>query len=119
MDCEGDGSRLARKRMNWTLILICFALSVLMGAGLTALLATLKPEWSNRRRGLTAAAVLPSITAVATALGLLLIATGEHGQSKQMEDLAIAALATLGGGFVLLAFFGGMVGALLAGRRRG
>ncbi|MFL6773677.1 MAG: hypothetical protein ACJ8ET_07585 [Sphingomicrobium sp.] len=105
--------------MNWTLVLIGFALSVLMGAGLTALLATLKPGWSDRRRGLTAASFLPAITAVATLLGLLFIKTGVHGQSEHMEDLAIAALATLGGGFVLLAFFGGMVGALLAGRRRG
>ncbi|HEY6661463.1 MAG TPA: hypothetical protein VIZ66_00930 [Sphingomicrobium sp.] len=104
--------------MNWTLVLIGFALSVLMGAGLASLLATLKPDWSVRRRGLTAASVLPAITLVATLFGLLFIKTGVHGQSEHMENLAIAALATLGGGFVLLAFFGGMVGALLAGRRR-
>jgi hypothetical protein len=36
-----------------------------------------------------------------------------------MEDLAIAALATFGAGAVLLAFVGGLLGATLAGRRRG
>ena len=35
-----------------------------------------------------------------------------------MEDLAIGALVTLGGGFVLLAFLGGLIGATLAGIRR-
>jgi hypothetical protein len=34
-----------------------------------------------------------------------------------MEDLAIAGVATLGGGFTALALIGGLIGAALAGRR--
>lgn len=105
--------------MTWTLVLLGFGLTVLMGAGLASLLTTVRPEWSVRRRLLTASAVLPAITAVATLLGVLFIATSEPGQSENMEDLAIAAVSTIGGGFTLLAFVGGLIGAGLAGRRRG
>jgi hypothetical protein len=105
--------------MNWTLLLFGFALAVLMGAGLVSLLATLRPQWSARRRQLTAASVLPAITAGATFVGILIISTTDHGQGERMEDLAIAALATLGGGLVVLALVGGLIGAMLAGRRRG
>jgi flagellar motor component MotA len=104
--------------MNWTLVLLGFGLAVLMGAGLASLLSTLRPEWSARRRLLTASSVLPAITAVATLLGVLFILTAEHGQSEGTEDLAIAALTTIGGGFTMLALFGGLIGAALAGRRR-
>jgi hypothetical protein len=55
---------------------------------------------------------------VATLLGILFIATAEHGESERMEDLAIAAMATIGGGFTLLALVGGLIGAVLAGLRR-
>jgi len=102
--------------MTWTFALIGFALAVLMGSGLVSLFATIRPEWSARRRRLMAASVLPAVTVVATLLGILLIATAYHGQN-QMEDLAIAALATAGGGSALLAWIGGMVGATLASRR--
>jgi predicted permease len=105
--------------MTWTLVLLGFGLTVLMGAGLASLLATLRPEWSARRRLLTASSVLPAITAFATLLGILFVATAEHGESEQMEDLAIAAIVTIGGGFTLLALFGGLIGAVLAARRRG
>ncbi|SRR5690349_3558453 len=104
--------------MNWTFVLIGFALSVFMGSALVSLLVTIRPEWSRRRRRLTAASILPAITAVATLLGILFVATANHGESKQMEDLAIAALATIGGGFTLLAWIGGLVGATLTARRR-
>ncbi|HYX47220.1 MAG TPA: hypothetical protein VE820_10425, partial [Sphingomicrobium sp.] len=92
--------------MNWTLLFFGFALAVLMGAGLTSLFATVKPEWSALRRQLTAASVLPGITAVATLLGIFFIFTSEHGESESMEGLAIAAVATIGGGFVVLALLG-------------
>jgi ABC-type Mn2+/Zn2+ transport system permease subunit len=105
--------------MNLTFVLIGFALAVFMGAGIVSLMATLCPQWSNRRRQLTAASILPGITAVATGLGILFISTADHGQGERMEDMAIAALATLGGGAVLVAFAGGLIGAMLAGRRRG
>lgn len=104
--------------MNWTFLLIGFALAVFMGAALVSLFATLRPEWSAQRRQLTAAAILPAITAAATVLGILFITTAEHGAGETMEDLAIRALAAIGGGFTLLALVGGLIGARLAGRRR-
>jgi hypothetical protein len=105
--------------MNWTLVLIGFALAVFMGSALVSLLVTIRPEWSPRRRRLIAAAILPAITAVATLLGILFIATANHGESEHMEDLAIAALATIGGGSTLVAWIGSLVGATLTGRRHG
>src|SRR5919112_6172576 len=104
--------------MNWSLLLIGFALAVFMGAGLVSLLATLRPEWSAQRRTLTAASVLPTITAVATLFGILFLSTAEHGQGERMEDLAMVALVTIGGGFTLLALLCGLIGAGLAGRKR-
>ena len=98
--------------------MIGFALAVLMGAGLVAILATVRPNWSARKRQILSASVLPGITAVATALGATFIASSDHGQSEHMEDLAIAAVVTIGGGFTLLALVGGVIGALLAGKRR-
>ena len=97
--------------MNWTFVLIAFALAVFMGSALVSLLATIRPEWSPRRRRLTAASTLPAITLVATLLMILFVATANHGESEHMEDLAIAALVTIGGGFTLLAWIGGLVGA--------
>ena len=103
--------------MNTTLLLIGFSLAVLMGAGLASLFRTVKPEWSIRRRQLTAASVLPAITAAATLLGILFIRTADHGQSESMEDLAVAAVATIGATLVLIALAGGLLGAALSGRR--
>jgi hypothetical protein len=104
--------------MNTTFILFGFATAVLMGAALVSLLTTVKPKWSMRRRQLIAASILPAITVIAALLGILAVAMSEHGQSERMERLAIAAIATIGGGLALLAFVGGLVGALLAGRKR-
>ena len=102
---------------NWTFILLGFAMAVFMGSALVSLLVTIRPEWSIRRKRLTAASILPAITLVATLLGILFVATAKHDQSEHMEDLAIAALATFGGGFTLLAWVGGLIGATLASRR--
>jgi MFS family permease len=104
--------------MNWTFVLIGFAMSVFMGSALVSLLVTIRPEWSPRRKRLTAASILPAITAVATFLGALFVAMANHGGTPQMEDLAIAALVTIGGGFTLLAWIGGLLGATLTSRRR-
>jgi hypothetical protein len=104
--------------MSFTFVLISFALAVFMGSALVSLLLTIRPEWSSRRRRLTAASVLPAITAIATLLGILFIATARHDESAHMADLAIAALATIGGGFTLVAWIGGLVGATLTSRRR-
>jgi prolipoprotein diacylglyceryltransferase len=103
--------------MTWTFVLIGFALAVFMGSALVSLFATIRPEWSRRRKRLVAASVLPAITAVATLLFILFVKAANHDQSEQMEDLAIAALATFGGGFTLLAWIGGLVGATLTSRR--
>jgi hypothetical protein len=103
--------------MNWTLVLIGLALAVFMGSALVSLLATIRPEWSARRRRLTAASVLPTITLVATVLVILFVAVSDHGLNDQMEDLAVASLMTIGGGSTLLAWIGGLVGATLTGRR--
>lgn len=105
--------------MNWTLLLIGFALAVFMGSALVSLLVTIRPDWSARRRRLTAASILPAITAVATLLGILFIATAGRGENEQMRDLAVAAVATIGGGSTLLAWVGGLLGATLTGRRHG
>jgi hypothetical protein len=105
--------------MNWTLVLIGFALAVFMGSALVSLFATIRPEWSARRKRLTAASVLPAITAIATLLGIFFIATAGRTQDKQMLELAISALGSIGGSFTLLAWIGGLVGATLTSRRRG
>ena len=97
--------------------MIGFSLAVLMGAGLVALLAAVRPEWSPRKREMIAATALPVITALATLVVLLFILAGNHDATDQMRDLATAALVTIGGGFTLLAFVGGLIGAVLAGRR--
>ena len=104
--------------MNWALVLIGFALAVFTGSALASLFAAIRPAWTARRKRLVAASVLPAITAVATSRGMLFVATANPGQSEQMEDLAIAAVMTIGGGFTLLAWIGGVVGATLATRRR-
>lgn len=103
--------------MNWTFVLIGFAIAVFMGSALVSLLATIRPEWSSRRRRLTAASILPAITGIATLLFILFVKAANHGGSEQMEDLAIAALVTIGGGFTLLAWIGGLIGATLTSRR--
>src|ERR1043165_4652041 len=105
--------------MNWSFWLIGFALSVFMGSALVSLLVTIRPEWSARRRRLTAASVLPAITLVATLLIILYVAIANHDPRGEMEDLAIRALIVIGAGFALLAWVGGLVGATLTGRRRG
>ena len=104
--------------MNWTIALIGFSLAVLMGAGVAALLAQMRPEWSVRRRGLVAASVLPAVTLVATLLGLIWIWSLDDPGGGNMRDLAASLIATVGLGATLLAFFGGLIGALLAQHRR-
>lgn len=104
--------------MNWTIVGIGFALAVLMGAGLMSLLATIKPQWSIRRRQLVAASILPAITAAMTLLGIVIVWTSNQTQNERMVDLAIKAMATIGGGFTLLALVGGFIGATVAGSGR-
>ena len=105
--------------MNWPMIMIGFALAVVMGAGLSALLANLRPQWSKRRRILIAAGFLPAVTLTATAMLVAAYLATSSGQGGDMRDLAAASLAAIGGLFALLALVGGMVGASLAQKRRG
>ena len=105
--------------MDYTFILIGFALAVFMGAALASLLYTIRPEWSARRKRLSAASFLPAVTVAATLIGILIISAADHGQGENMEDLAVAAVLTIGGGFTLLAWIGGLLGATLTTRRRG
>ena len=104
--------------MNWTMVLIGFSLAVLMGAGVAALLAQMRPQWNPRRRGLVAASVLPTVTLLATLLGLAWIWSLEDPGGGNMRDLAASLIATVGLGATLLAFLGGLLGASLAQHRR-
>jgi len=104
--------------VNWTLILIGFSLAVLMGAGVAALLAQMRPEWTQRKRGLVAASFLPGVTLVATMLALIWIWSLDDPGGGNMRDVAASMIATVGLGFSLLGFFGGLLGALLAQHRR-
>lgn len=100
------------------MILIGFSLAVLMGAGLSSLLAQIRPAWSLRRSGLVAASLLPAVTVVATLLGLLWISSLEDPGGGNMRDLALRAVAVIGVGFAMLAFIGGLLGAAVSQRRR-
>jgi hypothetical protein len=106
--------------MNWFLLLIAFSLAVFMGAAATSLFARLRPQWSDRRRLLISAALLPGITMAGTAAIILAVLLGDPGGEANMRDLAIAALAKLGALLALLALVGGLVGATLrqSGTRR-
>lgn len=102
--------------MNWTLVLIGFALAVFVGSALVSLLITVRPDWTSRRRRLTAASALPVVTAAGTLLVILLVEA--RAENENMRDLALAAVVTIGGGFTLLAWVGGLIGATLTSRRR-
>ena len=56
----------------------------------------------------------------ATLFGILFIWATDHGEGERMADLAVAALMTIGGGFVRSSrCSAGSLGATLSGRRRG
>ena len=105
--------------MNWSLLLIAFAMAVFMGSSLARFLTRSRPEWSPRRRLLTAASVLPSFMLAMTVLGVAWVVISGPGTGENMQDLAVAATAAGGGFFALLALVGGLVGAALAQRRHG
>lgn len=103
--------------MTWSFLLFAFCIAVITGAVAATTLARLRPEWSDRRRLLAAALLLPALTLLAALVGLVAVVVTGAGQGDNMQDLALAAIAAMGGGFALLAFFGGLVGAGL--RQRG
>lgn len=103
--------------MNWFLVLMGFSLAVFMGAATASLLARVRSHWSERRRLLLSALVLPVLTLMAFLAVMIAVVVRDPGDSRNMLDLALAAVATLGGLFAMLAFAGGLVGAWL--RQRG
>ena len=103
--------------MNWLVMLIAFSLAVLMGAWLAGLLARSRPQWSDRRRLLVAASVLPGFALFATLAGIAWVIAVGPGRGENMQDLAVVATAGVGGFFAILALAGGFVGAWLAQRR--
>ena len=105
--------------MNWSFLLVSFCLALMSGAIAVVTLARVRPEWSPRRQRIVAALVLPAITLSATAAGLLYVLFSGAGEGENMKDLALAAIAVIGGAFAVLAFVGGMIGASLLQRRLG
>jgi hypothetical protein len=103
--------------MNWTPFLFAFCLAVITAAIAATVIARMRPHWSPRKQLLCAAFALPSATLLATLLGLLAILLTGPGPGENMQDLAIAAVGTIGLLFTLIAMVGGLVGALL--RQRG
>lgn len=104
--------------MNMTFILIGFALAVFMGAAVAALLASLRPAWPRRKRILIAALALPLVTIVATAFGMAFLHFQSPDADESMRSLAVAAVGTIGSLFAIIAFGGGLLGAVLSQRRR-
>jgi hypothetical protein len=103
--------------VNWFLVLMAFSLAVFMGAAAASLLARVRPQWTERRRLFLSALVLPVLTLVAFLAVMVAVVIRDPGHSRNMQDLALAAVASLGGLFALLAFVGGLIGAWL--RQRG
>ena len=99
--------------MNWPVLIIAFCVAVLTGASAASLLARIRPEWSERRRLLIAALTLPAITLGAALIGLVVVLMTGPGDGENMQDLALAAIATIGALFALIAFIGGIIGAWL------
>ena len=104
--------------MNWLVMLIAFSLAVAMGAWLASLLARSRPRWSDRRRLVVAASILPGFALLATLVGIGWVIAIGPGTGENMRDLAIAVTAGVGGFFAILAFVGGFIGASLAQPRK-
>lgn len=100
------------------MLLIGFLLAAVMGAGIAALLASLRPDWPQSRRLGIAAAFLPLVTVIATAAMMLVIRSARPASGGDMHDLALRAVAAYGAMFTALALVGGLAGALLARSRR-
>lgn len=101
------------------MLLIGFLLAGVMGAGLGALLASLRPQWPDGRRMLLAASFLPLVTVVATVVMMLVVQSAKPaGGGGDMHDLALRAVAAYGAIFTAIAFVGGLAGALLTRARR-
>lgn len=104
--------------MNWTILLLNFALAVFMGAGSASLFAQTRPGWSRRKQLFAAALVLPAVTLLLTLAGLAYVLLSGAGAGENMQDLAIATMAAVGTFFAAVAFAGGVVGAVMTQRKR-
>ena len=104
--------------MDIKMIAVGFLLAAVMGTGLAALLRSLRPNWSNRRRMTLAASFLPLVTVIATVAMMLVIRSARPATGGDMHDLALRAVAAYGAMFTALALVGGLAGALLARSRR-
>ena len=103
--------------MNWPFLIFAFCVAVLTGAIAATTLARLRPQWSERRRLMTSALILPMFTLFATLAGIAAILATGPGEGENMQDLALAAVASIGVLFASVAFLGGVIGAGL--RQRG
>ena len=103
--------------MNWLALIAAFAVSLLTGAFLARLLERSRPDWPPRRRLWTAASALPIFIGVATMCGILVVVATGPGTGENMQDLAVAATATVGVIFAIIALAGGFVGASLGSTR--
>ena len=103
--------------MNWPFLIFAFCVAVLTGAIAATTLARMRPQWSERRRLLISALLLPAFTLFATLAGLAAILVTGPGDGENMQDLALAAVASIGVLFASVGFLGGVIGAGL--RQRG
>ena len=100
--------------MNWLALIAAFSIALLVGASMARLLTLNRPSWTPRRRLWTAASVLPGFILLATLAGIGFILVTGPGRGENMQDLAVAATATVGAIFGLIALLGGLVGASFA-----
>ena len=97
--------------MNWPLLVFAFCMAVLTGAIAATTFARMRPQWSERRRLLASALLLPAFTVFATLAGLVVILATGPGDGENMQDLALAAVASIGMLFASVGFLGGVIGA--------
>ena len=102
--------------MNWAVILIAFIFAVLAAAWVHGILTRQRPEWSERRLMIGATLALPVVILVASLAGIAFVLVSGPGEGENMQDLAVAVIAAMGGLFSLVAIAGGLVGVSLSRR---
>ena len=104
--------------MNWLVLIVTFAISVMIGGFLaTTFSRARKGEWSRRRRLWTAALALPGFMVFATVLGIGCTMTVMPTQGQGNRDLVIAVYGLLGAMFLVITLVGSLVGAFAAVRK--
>lgn len=101
--------------MNWPFLFFGFCIAIVTGAVAATTLARMRPHWSERRRLLWAALMLPALTLAAAVAAVVAVLASDSG--AQMQDLALASIASIAALFASVAFLGGVIGAGL--RQRG